>query len=99
MHIGASSRAMIPAKDQAILYIHTVFSTMNARAPLPELIHPSLWGASQLARGRLSTVDTGYPVLSHELPGGGWPIGALTEVLAQAPGSGELRLLAPALGR
>ncbi|WP_231337399.1 translesion DNA synthesis-associated protein ImuA [Paraburkholderia sprentiae] len=65
--------------------------------PLPESIHPSLWRASQLARGRLSTVDTGYPALSRELPGGGWPVGALTEVLPQATGSGELRVLAPAL--
>ena len=71
---------------------------MNAQAPLPESIHPSLWRASQLARGRLSTVETGYPVLSHELPGGGWPVGALVEILAQHPGSGEMRLLAPALG-
>lgn len=70
----------------------------TVRAPLPESIHPALWRASQLARGRVSTVDTGYPVLSQELPGGGWPIGALTEILAQAPGSGEMRLLAPALG-
>lgn len=72
---------------------------MNSdRAPLPEAIRPALWRASQLARGRVLTVDTGYPVFSHELPGGGWPIGALTEVLAQAAGSGEMRLLAPALG-
>ncbi|EEA03453.1 conserved hypothetical protein [Burkholderia sp. H160] len=69
----------------------------TARAPLPESIHPSLWRASQLARGRLSTVETGYPVLSRELPSGGWPLGALTEVLPQASGSGEMRLLAPAL--
>jgi protein ImuA len=69
-----------------------------APAPLPESIHPSLWRASQLARGRLSTVDTGYPVLSQELPGGGWPIGSLVEVLIEQPGSGEIRLLAPALG-
>ncbi|MFP3549774.1 translesion DNA synthesis-associated protein ImuA [Paraburkholderia sp. SIMBA_049] len=70
----------------------------SVRAPLPETIHPALWRASQLARGRVSTVDTGYPVLSHELPGGGWPVGALTEILAHAPGSGEIRLLTPALG-
>jgi len=66
--------------------------------PLPESIHPALWRASQLARGRVTTVDTGYPILSRELPGEGWPIGALTEILAQSPGSGEIRLLAPALG-
>lgn len=81
------------------VYPYSIYLTMDdARTPLPESIHPALWRASQLARGRVSTVDTGYPVLSHELPGGGWPIGALTEILAQALGSGEIRLLAPALG-
>jgi protein ImuA len=69
-----------------------------APAPLSERIHPSLWRASQLARGRLLTVETGYPALSQELPGGGWPIGALVEVMTEHPGSGEIRLLAPALG-
>ncbi|MPW18177.1 translesion DNA synthesis-associated protein ImuA [Paraburkholderia sp. CNPSo 3157] len=71
---------------------------MNAQAPLPESVHPSLWRASQLARGRLFTVETAYPALSHELPGGGWPVGALVEILAQHPGSAEMRLVAPALG-
>ncbi|WP_248555676.1 translesion DNA synthesis-associated protein ImuA [Paraburkholderia terrae] len=65
----------------------------------PEQIHPSLWRASQLARGRISTVDTGYPSLSAELPGGGWPIGSLIEILAQTHGCGEMRLLAPALAK
>jgi protein ImuA len=68
-----------------------------APAPLPESVYPSLWRASQLARGQQSTVDTGYPALPHELPGGGWSIGALVEVLSERPGSGEIRLLAPAL--
>jgi len=68
-------------------------------APLPESIHPSLWRASQLARGRISTVDTGYPVLSGELPGGGWPIGGLVELLVQSHGCGEMRVLTPALAK
>jgi protein ImuA len=42
-------------------------------------------------------VDTGYPALSAELPGGGWPLGALVDLLAQQSGVGELRLLQPAL--
>jgi protein ImuA len=63
----------------------------------PEKIHPSLWRGTQLARGIGRTVDTGYPLLSVELPGGGWPCGALVELLIQQAGIGELRLLAPAL--
>lgn len=70
---------------------------MNALLSFPEKIHPALWRASQLARGRGHVVDTGYSNLSAELPGGGWPISALVEVLTQHAGVGELRLLAPAL--
>ncbi|OUL79957.1 translesion DNA synthesis-associated protein ImuA [Paraburkholderia hospita] len=68
-------------------------------APNPENIHPSLWRASQLARGRISTIDTGYPALSAELPGGGWPVSSLVEILAQTYGCGEMRLIAPALAK
>lgn len=63
----------------------------------PETIHPSLWLASQLARGHARAIPTGYPALDKELPGGGWPVGCLTELLQRQPGIGELRLLRPAL--
>nr|WP_109482550.1 translesion DNA synthesis-associated protein ImuA [Paraburkholderia sp. C35] len=62
-----------------------------------EQIHPGLWRASQLARGVGRTVATGYDVLTGELPGGGWPVGTMIELLPQHAGVGELRLLAPAL--
>jgi hypothetical protein len=68
---------------------------MSAEAA--ENLHPSLWRASQLARSRGRVVDTGYPALSSELPGGGWPVGALVDLLVQRPGVGELRMLRPAL--
>ncbi|SIT50058.1 conserved hypothetical protein [Paraburkholderia piptadeniae] len=70
---------------------------MSASIACPEDIHPSLWRASQLAQGRGRVVDTGYPALSRELPGGGWPLAALVDLLVQHPGVGELRLLRPAL--
>lgn len=63
----------------------------------PQPLHPALWLASQLSKGATSCVDTGIPVLSHQLPGGGWPAGALTELLLQQPGIGELRLLQSSL--
>jgi protein ImuA len=63
-----------------------------------EEIHGSLWRASQLARSRGRVLDTGYPALSAEMPGGGWPLGALVDLLVQQAGVGELRLLQPALG-
>lgn len=61
----------------------------------PESLHPSLWRGGQLARGASRVVDTGHAALSAELPGGGWPLGALTDLLLQQPGIGELRLLQP----
>jgi protein ImuA len=70
---------------------------MSTSTVLAEEIHPSLWRASQLARSRGRVVDTGYPALSVELPGGGWPVGALVDLLVQQAGVGELRLLRPAL--
>ncbi|MFP3245273.1 MAG: translesion DNA synthesis-associated protein ImuA [Paraburkholderia sp.] len=56
-----------------------------------------MWRGTQLARARGYTLDTGYANLSAELPGGGWPLGALVEIMISHPGSGEIRLLAPAL--
>ncbi|MES2127243.1 MAG: translesion DNA synthesis-associated protein ImuA [Pseudomonadota bacterium] len=60
-------------------------------------MHPALWRASQLAHATTRCVDTGYPALSAQLPGGGWPTGTLIDLLPQQAGIGELRLLRPAL--
>lgn len=74
---------------------------MNHPIPAAELeaLHPSLWRASQLARNHARTVDTGHPALSNQLPGGGWPVGTLVDLLVQQPGIGELRLIGPALAK
>jgi len=63
----------------------------------PESIHPALWRGTQLAHARVQCLPTGDAALSNELPGGGWPQGALIELLLQQTGIGELRLLRPAL--
>jgi protein ImuA len=65
--------------------------------PAPETLHPSLWRASQLARGDVRCIDTGHAALSAQLPGGGWPTGTLVDLLLQQSGIGEMRLLRPAL--
>lgn len=57
---------------------------------------PGVWHADELAGGPLHTVATGHSLLDAELPGGGWPLGALTELL-QAPGAPLWSLLLPAL--
>lgn len=70
---------------------------LSEALPTPESIHPSLWRASQLARSSTRCIDTGHPVLSAQLPGGGWPAGSLVELHLRQPGTGELRLLQPVL--
>ncbi|MGH8725978.1 MAG: translesion DNA synthesis-associated protein ImuA, partial [Burkholderiales bacterium] len=42
-------------------------------------------------------VSTTYKLLDQALPGGGWPTGALTEILSSREGIGELQLVLPAL--
>jgi len=60
-------------------------------------LHPAVWHAHQLARPGAAVRTSGFAALDRQLPGGGWPCGALTELLLPHPGVGELRLLAPAL--
>lgn len=62
------------------------------------LENPRLWrghGQAQAEPG----LATGYEVLDRHLPGGGWPKQALTEILVEHYGVGELRLLMPALAQ
>lgn len=67
--------------------------------PALDELHPSIWRASQLARSNTRVVDTGHPILNAQLPSGGWPISSMCELLVSQPGIGEVRLLAPILGR
>ena len=68
-----------------------------ASAALPDRWRDSIWSGTQFAAPAQPAVPTGYPALDARLPGGGWPASGLTELLLDAPGSGEWRLLAPAL--
>ena len=42
---------------------------------------------------------TGFAPLDAVLPGGGWPVGAITELMPETQGIGELSLLLPALAQ
>jgi hypothetical protein len=58
--------------------------------------HARVW------RGKVATVaraviPTGFHELDRALPGGGWPLGAVTEIFVEKYGIGELELLMPAL--
>lgn len=60
-------------------------------------LHPALWRGSQFGTRAGPTVSTGFAALDAELPGKGWPTGALIELLAPHSGIGEMRLLRAAL--
>ena len=60
--------------------------------------HARIWrGRGNPAAGARAAIPTGFHELDRSLPGGGWPIGAITEVLVDGYGIGELSLLMPAL--
>jgi hypothetical protein len=61
------------------------------------LKHPGIWRGDRLEATALPGIATGHAGLDALLPGGGWPRGALTELVVEAEGSGELSLLLPAL--
>lgn len=61
----------------------------------PHLAH--VWRAGELASNSLQTVATGYAALDSVLPGGGWPLASLTELLQPQAGLYEWGLLLPAL--
>ena len=70
-------------------------------AGLPAADRPALWLADRLVQTAAlpasAVRSTGFAALDAELSGGGWPTAGLTELLLAAPGSAEVRLLAPAL--
>src|SRR5918999_2865348 len=75
-----------------VLYINTVMATA-----LDEILERhAVWRGGPLSSGS-PALATGFEALDRELPGGGWPVGVLTELLVQRPGIGELELLVPAL--
>jgi len=60
------------------------------------LKHPALWKGRQQHEKR-ETFSTGHTELDAALPSGGWPVGALTELMVAHEGVGEFTLLLPAL--
>ncbi len=76
---------------------------MNARpSPLAlaeVLARGDVWRGDALAGLPAPALPSGHAELDAELPGGGWPCGALTEFLAAHAGIGEMSLLLPALAR
>jgi hypothetical protein len=77
---------------------------MRAATALAPLLNDAaanqVWRADDLSQTSWGGVlASGHPSLDAELPGGGWPQGAMTELLVDAPGRGELSLLTPAIAQ
>jgi len=71
-----------------------------AAQPLEAVLnHPAVWRGAECARVAVPSVPTGFAELDAVLPGGGWPVGALTEIHCERPGTGELQLVMPAAAR
>lgn len=68
---------------------------MNLQIPLQDVEVRRAGSTSSLA----PAVPTGFPQLDALLPGGGWPLGALTEIMIPRDCTRELQLLLPALAR
>lgn len=61
------------------------------------LRHPGLWRGDRPEVPARPGMATGHGALDALLPGGGWPRGALVELMLQEEGIGELSLVLPAL--
>ena len=66
---------------------------------LPRHVAAAIWRGNELGSPVTSVISSGFAALDAELPGGGWPCRALTEVLQPQPSVAEWRLLAPAVRR
>ena len=62
-------------------------------------LHADVWHANAMAASPAHVLPTGDALLNAQLPGGGWPVGALTEILQNPGVHSEWRLLLPALAR
>ncbi len=60
------------------------------------LVRPDVW-RGRLAGAEVPALSSGFAALDAELPGGGWPRGALSELLVDDAGVGECSLLLPVL--
>ena len=62
------------------------------------LQNPAIWRGSDCA-AEPAAISSGFPDLDAALPGRGWPMAALTEVVLAREGIGEITLTLPALAR
>ena len=85
-----------PEGPPAVLH-HTPQPPCFGAEPLPPTVATILWRGDQLGTPVAEVLSSGYPELDRALPGGGWPCGALTELLVSQFSIVEARLLLPAV--
>lgn len=73
-------------------------SSLRVAFDLPSAV-PGVWHADALGAGQQKVLPTGFAPLDAQLPGGGWPVGALSEVLQPLAGLHEWQLVLPALAQ
>jgi protein ImuA len=57
----------------------------------------NVWRGDEMGMADAQIIGTGHVSLDAQLPGGGWPVGAMTEVLQSTPEAHVWQLLLPAL--
>lgn len=73
-------------------------SPMATNPALDDILkHPAVWRIGQMSTSMRSAIKTGFGSLDQALTPHGWEQGALTEILTNEQGVGELSLLMPAL--
>ncbi len=77
-----------PTDKPSSIAMNAILETLLQTAPI--------WRGKELVPD-CKGLSTGFEELDSLLPGNGWPRGALTELLLQQQGIGELRLLIPTL--
>lgn len=60
---------------------------------------PALWRGTDITPQGVSGISTGFATLDAALPGRGWPVDALLEIVTKQWGIGELRLLLPSMAQ
>ena len=66
----------------------------HADFPLP----PQVWRGRELAQAQEKTLSSGHAALDAQLPGAGWPVGNLIEVLQREAQQHVWQLTGPAVG-
>jgi len=69
----------------------------GALSPKPVSLFPGVWPAQSLGGASVAVWSSGYAALDAELPGGGWPVAGLVELLLPAAAPHRWQVLLPGL--